>query len=59
LRIIDNTLGFEDKMRHLISEIATFLGEPEPYESERKFLIEYPDLEVLASLQNFQKVEVI
>lgn len=59
LRIIDNTLGFEDKMRQLISEIATFLGEPEHYEIERKFLIEYPDLEVLASLQNCQKVEII
>ena len=35
LRIIDNSLGFEEKMKHLISEIANFLGEPEPYEIER------------------------
>lgn len=26
LRIIDNSLGFEEKMKHLIAEIANFLG---------------------------------
>ena len=35
LRIIDNSDGFEGKMKRLISEIASFLGEPEPYEIER------------------------
>ena len=30
-------------MKKLIAEIASFLGEPEPYEIERKYLIEYPD----------------
>ena len=40
LRIIDNSLGFEEKMKHLIGEIANFLGEPEPYEVERKILID-------------------
>lgn len=59
LRIIDNESGFENKMKNLISEIANFLGEPEPYEIERKFLIEYPDLEYLASLPNCEKVEII
>lgn len=29
LRIIDNSLGFEEKMKHLIAEIANFLGEPD------------------------------
>lgn len=59
LRIIDNALGFEDKMKHLISEIATFLGEPEPYEIERKYLIEYPDIKELIALPNCEKVEII
>ena len=27
-------------MKHLIGEIANFLGEPEPYEVERKILID-------------------
>ena len=36
--------SFEDKMKKLVAEIASFLGEPEPYEIERKYLIEYPDI---------------
>ena len=59
LRIIDNASGFEEKMKRLISEIAVFLGEPEPYEIERKFLIAYPDTEKLLSLPNCEKIEII
>lgn len=59
LRIIDNARSFEDKMKRLISEIASFLGEPEPYEIERKFLIERPDLAMLEKLPNCRKVEMI
>ena len=44
LRIIDNSTGFEEKMRRLEEEIAIFLGEERPYEMERKFLIRFPDL---------------
>jgi len=59
LRVIDNSVGFEDKMKRLISEISTFLGEPEPFEIERKFLIEFPDIKWLESIPNCQKVEII
>ena len=59
LRIIDNSVDFEGKMKHLIAEIASFLGEPEPYEIERKFLIEYPDIKLLESMPNCRKVEII
>lgn len=59
LRIIDNSQGFDEKMKRLISEIANFLGEPEPYEIERKFLIEYPDIRKLEALPNCEKVEII
>jgi len=59
LRIIDNADGFEDKLKKLIAEIAAFLGEPEPFEIERKFLIEYPDIEKLEKLPNCQRVEII
>ena len=58
-RIIDNTTDFEDKMKRLIAEISMFLGEPEPYEIERKFLIEYPDIQWLESLPNCRRVEII
>lgn len=59
LRIIDNTTDFEDKLKRLIAEISSFLGEPEPYEIERKFLIEYPDVSALEKLPNCQRVEII
>lgn len=59
LRIINNSVGFEEKMKHLIAEIANFLGEPEPYEIERKYLIEYPDIKALEALPNCKKVEII
>ena len=59
LRIIDNATDFEDKLKRLIAEISSFLGEPEPYETERKFLIEYPDVSELEKLPNCQRVEII
>lgn len=59
LRIIDNATDFEDKLKRLIAEISAFLGEPEPYEIERKFLIEYPDVPALEKLPNCQRVEII
>lgn len=58
-RVIDNSTDFEDKMRRLIAEISAFLGEPEPYEIERKFLIEYPDIQWLEDLPNCRRVEII
>ena len=58
-RIIDNIGSFEDKINRLISEISSFLGEPEPLEIERKFLIKYPNIEWLESLPNCQRVEII
>ena len=58
-RVIDNSTSFEDKMKRLIAEISSFLGEPEPFEIERKFLIEYPDIKWLDSLPNCQRIEII
>lgn len=58
-RIIDNSTDFDEKMRRLMVEITSYLGEPEPFEIERKFLIEYPDIEWLESQSNVQKVEII
>lgn len=58
-RVIDNSTDFNGKMRRLISEIAAFLGEPEPYEIERKYLIQYPNIKLLESLSNCEKVDII
>ena len=59
LRVIDNSTNFEQKMRRLMVEISLFLGEPAPYEIERKFLIEYPNIQTLEKLQNCHKVEIV
>ena len=58
-RVIDNSTDFETKMKKLLSEISAFIGEPEPYEIERKFLIEYPDISYLESLPYCQKVQIV
>ncbi|MBP3442400.1 MAG: AAA family ATPase [Clostridia bacterium] len=59
LRVIDNSSAFEDKMKRLVAEISAFLGEPEPYEIERKYLIEYPDINWLESNPTCKRIEII
>lgn len=59
LRVIDNSTGFEEKLHRVVAEIAAFLGEPEPMEIERKYLIRYPDLLRLEDLPNCSKVEMM
>jgi len=59
LRVIDNSTDFEDKIARLTQALSHFLGEPAPFELERKFLIAYPDIHALAALPNCQKVEII
>ena len=59
LRVIDNSTTFANKIKRLIAEISSFLGEPEPLEIERKFLIEYPDIEWLENSPNCKKIEII
>lgn len=58
-RVIDNSTNFEGKIQRLISEISSFLGEPEPYEIEKKYLIEYPNIKELEKMDNCEKVEII
>ncbi len=58
-RVIDNSTNFENKIKRLINEICLFLGIPTPLEIERKYLIERPDLNLLASLKNCRKVDII
>lgn len=58
-RVIGNDKDFEGKMKHLIAEISNFLGEPEPYEIERKYLIEYPNISWLENNPTCQRIEII
>jgi CYTH domain-containing protein len=46
-------------MQRLLTEISLFLGEPEPYEIERKYLIKYPSIKSLENDANCTKVEII
>ena len=46
-------------MNRLVAEIIALLGEPQPYEIERKFLISYPDIAWLESQPNCHRVEII
>lgn len=57
-RIIDNSTEFEEKLERLLKEITSFLGEPEPYEIERKFLIYYPNVKELEKMPNCTKVDI-
>ena len=59
LRIVDNSTDFDEKMRRLMREIALVLGEPNPFEIERKFLIEMPDIKLLESMETCEKVNIV
>ena len=58
LRIIDNRYSFDEKMLALIREISSFLGEPRPMETKRKYLIARPDPAVLGRRPNCRHVEI-
>ena len=58
-RIIDNSTEFEEKLERLLKEITVFLGEPEPYEIERKYLIYYPDIKELEKMPNCTKIDIV
>lgn len=58
LRMIDNSSNFDGKMLKLLQEVTHFLGEPQPFEIERKFLIENPQA-YLDRCDNCTKVEIL
>ena len=48
LRIIDNSIDFEDKINRAMREIYRIVGQPEPMAKKRKYLVAMPDMETLA-----------
>ena len=58
LRVIENCGNFEEKVQKLIWDIKDFLGEPEPLEIERKFLIRYPDPDELKDASRYGRVQI-
>lgn len=53
LRIVENNSSFEEKINKVISEISNVLGEPEPIEVERKYLVK-----LKAEIPNYTEVEI-
>lgn len=58
LRVIDNSTGFDEKVQRVISEILAILGEPEPVEIERKYLVKKPSIATLENLEFCSSVEI-
>ncbi len=54
LKIIDNSLDFEEKIKHALREVYRVVGEPEPMEKKHKYLISLPSLDKL--VQDYQAV---
>ena len=59
LRVIGNDSDFEHKMLRLLKEVTSFLGEPEPFEVERKFLVRKPEEGTLDRLPGCRRVEIL
>ena len=47
LKIIDNSVNFDEKINRAMREIYRILGEPVPMIAKRKFLVAMPDVETL------------
>lgn len=59
LRVISNeNVDFDGKTNNLMKEVLSLLGEPIPYETERKFLIFKPTITVLKQL-GATKVDIV
>lgn len=59
LRVFDNSTNFAGKVNRVVKELFSVLGEPEPKEIERKFLIEKPSDEAILSLGCISKSNII
>ena len=58
LRVIEYRTTAKEQLDDLESEVAFFLGIPEPVEIERKYLIEYPDIRMLEDDPLCHRVEI-
>lgn len=60
LRVITNkNKTFQEKVENLLEEVYTLLGVPVPVETERKYLIEMPNMKELASKYDCTTVDII
>lgn len=59
LRIFGNSTDFDGKVKMVVEEVFSLLGEPVPKEIERKFLIKKPSIEEIEKLGYISKSEII
>ncbi len=59
LRIIDNSINFEDKINRAMLEIFRIVGRPEPMAKKRKYLIAMPDIKALAERYRALPIEMV
>lgn len=59
LRVIDNSTSFDEKLKRLMNEIISFLGIENPIETEKKFLVAYPDMEWLESNPYCHRIDIV
>ena len=57
-KVIDNSTAFDEKLKKLINEIILFLGIDDPIETEKKFLIAYPDIEWLENNPYSHRIDI-
>ncbi len=58
-RVIDNSVSFDEKLKHLMNEIISFLGIDQKIETERKYLIEYPDIAWLENNPYCRRIDIV
>ena len=59
LRIIDNSVDFEEKINRAMREIYRIVGEPEPMAEKHKYLIAMPDLSLIVKKYNAATLDMM
>lgn len=59
LRVFDNSTDFGGKIKRIVAEVFALLGEPEPREIERKFLIKKPTEDEIKALGCVSKTNIV
>ncbi len=59
LRVIDNSVNFEDKLDRAIREIYRAIGEPVPMLKKRKYLVAMPDIELLKTRYRAAGIDMV
>lgn len=58
LKIIDNSVDFEDKINRALREVYRTVGVPEPMPKKHKYLIKMPDLAAIVAKYNASAIEM-